>query len=414
MNKHFDEALEFSHSGSSDDSVDTKSAEKSKKGNEKIIESKQGNQITSTVQKNAGVQNSLVHLDAAATNKKGASVPATGQKTATQQQSAAANAVAKKKDGGEESSSDEEGDHEESYENIEGAYNPKDFLQLNVTAEVRDLFQYIERYKPQEVELETPLKCFIPEYIPAIGELDAFIKVPRPDGKEDGLGLRYLDEPSTNQSDPTVLELQLRAKSKKLQNGDVVVRSIENADRNPAKIEKWIQDIADLHRSKPPPQVHYKKNMPDIETLMDVWPEEMEALLESLTLPPPEMDLSLAEYVRVLCSILDIPVYDNPIESLHVMFTLFLDFRSNPHFQAHFNPPYVTITYSVSITDARNSLEHIANHARLHALTAKPLMKVTLNPEIVGNQPVRRINHNNQYLPLRLVLLTYHRSSKAL
>lgn len=75
MNKHFDEALEFSHSGSSDDSVDTKSAEKSKKGNEKIIESKQGNQITSTVQKNAGVQNSLVHLDAAATNKKGASVP---------------------------------------------------------------------------------------------------------------------------------------------------------------------------------------------------------------------------------------------------------------------------------------------------------------------------------------------------
>lgn len=102
---------------------------------------------------------------------------ATGQKTATQQQSAAANAVAKKKDGGEESSSDEEGDHEESYENIEGAYNPKDFLQLNVTAEVRDLFQYIERYKPQEVELETPLKCFIPEYIPAIGELDAFIKV---------------------------------------------------------------------------------------------------------------------------------------------------------------------------------------------------------------------------------------------
>lgn len=49
-------------------------------------------------------------------------------------------------------------------------------MQLNVTAEVRDLFQYIERYKAQEVELETPLKCFIPEFIPAIGELDAFIK----------------------------------------------------------------------------------------------------------------------------------------------------------------------------------------------------------------------------------------------
>ena len=48
---------------------------------------------------------------------------------------------------------------------------------MNVSAEVRDLFQYIERYKPQEVELHTTLKCFIPEYIPTIGEMDAFIKV---------------------------------------------------------------------------------------------------------------------------------------------------------------------------------------------------------------------------------------------
>lgn len=86
----------------------------------------------------------------------------------------------------EEESSDGEGDRthggeendvEESYDNLEGAYNPKDYAHLNVTAEVRDLFQYIERYKPQEVELDTPLRCFIPEYIPAIGELDAFIKV---------------------------------------------------------------------------------------------------------------------------------------------------------------------------------------------------------------------------------------------
>lgn len=83
----------------------------------------------------------------------------------------------KRESGGDGESSEEDGDHEESFDNIEGAYNPKDYLQLNVIAEVRDLFQYIERYKPQEVELETPLKCFIPEYIPAIGELDAFIKV---------------------------------------------------------------------------------------------------------------------------------------------------------------------------------------------------------------------------------------------
>lgn len=82
-----------------------------------------------------------------------------------------------KRGAGEKDEASEEGDHEESYDNIEGAYNSKDFMHLNVSAEVKDLFQYIDRYKPQEVDLQTTLKCFIPEYIPAIGEMDAFIKV---------------------------------------------------------------------------------------------------------------------------------------------------------------------------------------------------------------------------------------------
>jgi len=148
------------------------------------------------------------------------------------------------------------------------------------------------------------------------------------------LGLRYLDEPCSNQSDPTVLELQLRAKTKKLQYGDIAVRSIEYAEKYPNKIEKWIQDIKDLHRSKPPPQVVYKKSMPDNEQLMEIWPEEFELLLSSTTLPSPDLDLNLFEYTKVLCSILDIPIYDNIIESLHIMLSLFIDFRNNPHFQA--------------------------------------------------------------------------------
>jgi intraflagellar transport protein 46 len=41
-------------------------------------------------------------------------------------------------------------------------------------------------------ELETKLKAFIPDYIPAIGEVDAFIKMPRPDGQPETLGLFVL------------------------------------------------------------------------------------------------------------------------------------------------------------------------------------------------------------------------------
>jgi len=69
MNKHFDEALEFSQSGS-DDSVDTKSAEKVKRGAEKIVESKQSNQITTSLQKSNGAQNSLAQLEQSTTAKK--------------------------------------------------------------------------------------------------------------------------------------------------------------------------------------------------------------------------------------------------------------------------------------------------------------------------------------------------------
>ena len=63
-----------------------------------------------------------------------------------------------------------------------GAYNPTDYANLNVAAEVKDLFKYIERFKAETVEIDTKLKPFIPEYIPAVGEVDAFLKMPRPDG----------------------------------------------------------------------------------------------------------------------------------------------------------------------------------------------------------------------------------------
>jgi hypothetical protein len=48
---------------------------------------------------------------------------------------------------------------------------------LQVTPQVRDLFGLITRYKPQVTQLDTPLMPFLPEYIPALGEIDEFIKV---------------------------------------------------------------------------------------------------------------------------------------------------------------------------------------------------------------------------------------------
>ena len=108
----------------------------------------------------------------------------------------------------------------------EGMYDPGEFDHLSVSSEIKDLFNDILRYTPQAIELETRFKPFIPEFIPAVGDIDAFIKVPRPDGQTEKVGLTVLDEPAAKQSDPSVLDLQLRAISRKTTQKQALVKKV--------------------------------------------------------------------------------------------------------------------------------------------------------------------------------------------
>ena len=49
---------------------------------------------------------------------------------------------------------------------------------------------------------------FIPDYVPAVGEVDACLKMNKPDGTKEDLGITQLDEPALNCEDKTVLELK--------------------------------------------------------------------------------------------------------------------------------------------------------------------------------------------------------------
>ncbi|XP_041098298.1 intraflagellar transport protein 46 homolog isoform X2 [Polyodon spathula] len=236
-------------------------------------------------------------------------------------------------DDSEESESDEDDDDEHGAA-LEGAYDPNDYNHLPVTAEIKELFQYINRYTPQTIELDHKLKPFIPDFIPAVGDIDAFLKVPRPDSKPDNLGLLVLDEPCTKQSDPTVLSLWLTENSKQHNVTQIKVKSLENAEKNPKTIDNWIESISELHRSKPPATVHYTKPMPDIDTLMQEWPPEFEELLGKVSLPTAEINCDLGEYIDIICAILDIPVYKNRIQCLHILFTLYSEFKNSQHFKA--------------------------------------------------------------------------------
>ncbi|XP_071175924.1 intraflagellar transport protein 46 homolog isoform X2 [Mytilus galloprovincialis] len=240
----------------------------------------------------------------------------------------------------EEDDDDDDEDDDDEHVPLEGAYDPGDYENLPVSPEIKELFQYITRYTPQSIELENKLKPFIPDFIPAVGDIDAFVKIIRPDSKPDTLGLTVLDEPCAKQSDPTVLDLQLRAISKQSTDRKVVVKSLESAERNPKAIDNWIESIRDLHRTKPPPNVHYSKNMPDIDLLMQEWPPEFEELLKEVGLPTADLDCDLSEYVEIVCSILDIPIYkgssqhNSKIQALHVLFTLYSEFKNSQHFRA--------------------------------------------------------------------------------
>ncbi|CAH8474362.1 unnamed protein product [Schistosoma haematobium] len=238
-------------------------------------------------------------------------------------------------DDDDEDEDDEDDDDENSNipDVIEGVYNPADYEHLTVSSEIKEIFEYIQRYTPQTIELETKLKPFIPDYIPAVGDIDAFLKVPRPDGKPDYLGLLVLDEPCANQSDPTVLNLQLRALSKQTATKQVIVKSIENAEQQTKVIENWIKSITDLYRAKPAPTVHYTRNMPEISELMAVWPTSFEETINNMQLSLSQLDCSLKDYVDIICALLDIPVYNNRIHSLHLLFSLYLEFKNSQHFR---------------------------------------------------------------------------------
>mmetsp|Transcript_76180 Transcript_76180/g.204522 ORF Transcript_76180/g.204522 Transcript_76180/m.204522 type:complete len:296 (-) Transcript_76180:298-1185(-) len=225
-----------------------------------------------------------------------------------QMQQQAKQSAARLKDDEDSPTSSEEEEDPDGAPTMQG-YDPNEFAHLQVSQDIKELFQYIARYKPQTVEIETKLKPFIPDYVPTVGEIDPFLKLPRPDGKKDELGVKVLDEPGAQQTDPTVLDLQLRAVSTQAPMQPTMVPSIENARANPQKISSWMQNIAELHRSNPPPNVHYTKPMPDIDSLMQMWPQEMEDTLHELQLPPAEIGVDLKAYARIVCAILDVPVY---------------------------------------------------------------------------------------------------------
>jgi len=110
------------------------------------------------------------------------------------------------------------------------------------------------------------------------------MKMPRPDGSSETLGIDILDEPCLNPDDKTVLTMTYTNENVggMAAEADFPVDMIESADKNPKEITRWIENMEKMRESKPLPNVSYSKNMPDMDKLMEEWPAEIEQALTQI------------------------------------------------------------------------------------------------------------------------------------
>ncbi|KAI2803143.1 Intraflagellar transport protein 46 [Blomia tropicalis] len=244
-------------------------------------------------------------------------------------------------DEGEEEDDEEDATstNEDEKERIDGAYDSTKYDSLNVSPEIKNLFSFITFYTPQMIEINTKLKPFIPDYIPAVGDVDAFIKVPLPGNPsiENNLGFTVLDEPNLNQSDSALLQFKLKAMSREVDSKDALLRqSVVQSTGTGNEIETWIENIKHLHETMARPDsvtLLHSNQRNDIDELMQEWHSELETALTVHSIPTPELDCSLDEYINILCAILDIPIQSNKISSLYLLFSLYHEFKTSQHFK---------------------------------------------------------------------------------
>ena len=174
-------------------------------------------------------------------------------------------------------------------------------------------------YKPVHQELSPCLKPFIQDYIPAVGEVDAFLKPPRPDDQKENLGLTQLDEPCLNQSKRSYLDLMIRQfyKGKKKLYSQKI-HSIQNAHKKGKEVAGWVQDVEELQRKKQAPSVFYSNKMPEIDNLMQKFDEgiqkelgNVERAKKAQTLEFEESDMPLELLTESLCGVMGIPIYED-------------------------------------------------------------------------------------------------------
>ena len=63
---------------------------------------------------------------------------------------------------------------------------------------------------------------------------------------------------------------------------------------------------------------------------MQAWDGDTEAVLREVRLPDETLPMPLRARAELACATLGVPVYENLVESMHVVFSAYLAFKNNP------------------------------------------------------------------------------------
>uniref|UniRef100_A0A1I8MRR0 Intraflagellar transport protein 46 homolog n=1 Tax=Musca domestica TaxID=7370 RepID=A0A1I8MRR0_MUSDO len=242
-------------------------------------------------------------------------------------------------EGGEESKG-ATGDYAPNWEASQMSITPEKWESLQVPQEVKELFPYILKYIPQHIETAYHLQPFIPDFVPAVGDVDAFLRVTGPpmlnpqrsrevEEHLDKLGLYFLDEPSGTQSEPSLLNMKLRSaltgsgSHARSSSASMVPTAKSNKD-----IDKWINEVEQVHMTQSVYDVQPRK---DIENMIIDWPRSYANVAGSVQQAYQQCaagQQTVIDYVRILCQQFEL---QGPLEtqadyllSVQTLFALYL------------------------------------------------------------------------------------------
>lgn len=221
---------------------------------------------------------------------------------------------------------------------------PEKWEQLPLQPELKELFPYILKYTPQSIDTPYHLQPFVPEFVPAVGDVDAMLKVHPPsllqpqrqrevDEYLQRLGLQLLDEPSGNQSEPSLLNMKLRSvlsgsrgRHDRQAGSSRYSASLVPTARSAKDIERWIGEVEQVHMTQ---SLHDAQPRKDIDALLEDWPRSYAApatreALDTAYRACLQQQISLADYVRVLCEQFGVEgALDSQADYIHNVQTLF-------------------------------------------------------------------------------------------